>query len=55
VGIAESAELFDHILLVTEFPQIARRIGREAQLHIRERHALEPVARRYWETLCAAA
>ena len=54
-GVAESAELFDHILLVTEFPQIAREIGREAQLHIREHHALEPVARRYWETLCAAA
>lgn len=54
-GVAESAELFDHMLLVTEFPHIARRIGREAQLHIRECHALEPVARRYWETLCAAA
>ena len=54
-GIAESAELFDHMVLVTEFPQIAREIGREAQRHIREYHALEPVARRYWETLCAAA
>lgn len=54
-GVAESAELFDHILLVTEFPRIAREIGREAQLHIREHHALEQVARRYWETLCAAA
>ena len=55
VGVAESAELFDHMLLVTEYPQIAREIGREAQLHIREHHALEPVAKRYWETLCAAA
>jgi len=54
-GVAESAELFDHMLLVTEFPQIARGIGREAQRHIRECHALEPVARRYWETICAAA
>jgi glycosyltransferase involved in cell wall biosynthesis len=54
-GVAESAELFDHMLLATEFPQIAREIGREAQFHIREHHALEPVARRYWETLCAAA
>lgn len=55
VGVAESAELFDHMLLVTEFPQIAREIGRAAEIHIRENHALEPVARKYWETLCAAA
>ena len=54
-GIAEAEELFDHMLLVTEFPVIAREIGSEAGLHIRNRHALEPVARRYWEVLCAAA
>lgn len=54
-GVAESAELFEHMLLVTEFPRIAREIGSEAQAHIRERHALEPVARKYWEVLCAAA
>ena len=54
-GIAESAELFDHMLLVTEFPPIAREIGHEAQSHIRKHHALESVARKYWETLCTAA
>jgi glycosyltransferase involved in cell wall biosynthesis len=54
-GIAEAEELFDHMLLVTEFPVIAREIGSEAGLHIRNRHALETVARRYWEVLCAAA
>jgi glycosyltransferase involved in cell wall biosynthesis len=54
-GIAESEELFDHMLLVTEFPVIAREIGSEAGHHIRNRHALETVARRYWEVLCAAA
>jgi hypothetical protein len=54
-GVAESAELFDHMLLVTEFPRIAREVGRAAQLHIRQCHALEPVARKYWEALCAAA
>lgn len=54
-GVAESTELFDHMLLVTGFPRIAREIGRAAQLHIREHHALETVARKYWETLCAAA
>jgi glycosyltransferase involved in cell wall biosynthesis len=54
-GVAEAAELFDHILLVTEFPRIAREIGNEAQRHIRQHHALEPVAAKYWEALCAAA
>ncbi len=54
-GIAESAELFDHICLVTEFPPLAREIGNEAQRHIRQHHALESVAGRYWDTLCAAA
>ena len=53
-GVAESAELFDHIALVTEFPPLAREIGNEAQRHIREHHALESVAGRYWDTLCAA-
>ena len=54
-GVAESAELFQHILLAAEFPRIARNIGDEGQAHIREHHALEPVARKYWEALCAAA
>jgi glycosyltransferase involved in cell wall biosynthesis len=54
-GVAEAEELFDHMLLVTEFPGIAREIGSEARLHIRKHHALEAVARRYWEVLCAAA
>ena len=54
-GVAESAELFDHISLVTEFPRTAREIGNEAQRHIRQHHALESVAGRYWDTLCAAA
>jgi len=47
--------LFQHILLAAEFPRIARNIGDEGQAHIREHHALEPVARKYWEALCAAA
>ncbi len=54
-GVAESAELFEHMLLVTEFPRIGREIGRAAQLHVRQCHALEPVARTYWEALCTAA
>jgi glycosyltransferase involved in cell wall biosynthesis len=54
-GVAETEELFDHMLLVTEFPGIARGIGSEARLHIQKRHGLEAVARGYWEVLCAAA
>jgi glycosyltransferase involved in cell wall biosynthesis len=54
-GIAEAEELFHYMLLVTEFPRIAREIGSEARLHIQKRHTLEAVARQYWETLCAAA
>jgi glycosyltransferase involved in cell wall biosynthesis len=54
-GVAEAEELFDHVLLVTEFPGIAREIGSEARLHIQKCHALEAVARQYWEALCAAA
>jgi hypothetical protein len=47
--------LVQNMLLVTEFPRLAREIGNEAQSHIRKHHALEPVARRYWEFLCTAA
>jgi glycosyltransferase involved in cell wall biosynthesis len=54
-GVAEAAELFEHMVLVTEFPGIAREIGSVARLHIQERHGLESVARRYWEILCVAA
>jgi glycosyltransferase involved in cell wall biosynthesis len=54
-GVAESEELFHHMLLVTEFPGVAREIGTEARLHIRKSHTLDAVARDYWEVLCAAA
>jgi hypothetical protein len=53
-GVAESAELFDHMILVTEFPAMAREIGSEARLHIQRHHSLDTVARRFWEVLCAA-
>ncbi|HEX4277014.1 MAG TPA: hypothetical protein VHZ74_16775 [Bryobacteraceae bacterium] len=54
-GVAEAEELFDHMLLVTEYPGIARAIGREARLHIQRHHALDAVAGQYWEVLCATA
>jgi glycosyltransferase involved in cell wall biosynthesis len=53
-GVAEAEELFEHMVLVTGFAAVARKIGSEARLHIRQRHALDQVARQYWETLCAA-
>jgi glycosyltransferase involved in cell wall biosynthesis len=53
-GVAEAAELFDHMILVAEFPALAREIGREARLHIQQHHSLDTVARRFWEVLCAA-
>ncbi len=52
-GVAESAELFDHMVLVTEYPGVARAVGNEARDHIRKCHGLEHVARQYWEALCA--
>jgi glycosyltransferase involved in cell wall biosynthesis len=52
-GIAESAELFDHMVLATEYPGVARAVGSEAREHIRKCHGLEQVARQYWEALCA--
>ena len=52
--VAESAELLHYMILVAEFPRIAREIGSEAQLHILRKHALELVAGKYWEALCAA-
>lgn len=53
-GVAEAAELFDHMILVTEFPALAREIGSEARLHIQRHHSLDAVAQRFWEVLCAA-
>ena len=53
-GVAEAAELFEHMLLVTEFPDVAREIGSAARLHIRRHHSLDAVARKYWEVLCSA-
>jgi len=53
-GVAENAELFDHMVMVSRFPQIAREIGHRAERHIREYHSLARAAERYWEVLCAA-
>jgi glycosyltransferase involved in cell wall biosynthesis len=50
-GVAEAEELFEHMVLVTEFPRIGREIGNVACLHISKHHAMETVARQYWEVL----
>jgi len=52
-GVAESAELFDHMILATECPEVARAVGEQAREHIRKCHGLEQVAQKYWEVLCA--
>jgi hypothetical protein len=54
-GIAEGAELFEHMMVVTEFPQMGRDIGIEARRHVLGRHALSAVAQEYWRVMCAAA
>ena len=53
-GVAEAAELFNHMVVVSAFPQFAKDLGNEARRHIREHHSLELAARRYWEILCTA-
>lgn len=53
-GIAETAELLDYMVLISDFPCLAREIGRAARVHIQKHHALETVARQYWEVLCAS-
>ncbi len=54
-GIAEPAELFDHMTMVAAFPAIARDIGIAAARHIAERHSLEKAVQKYWQLLCEAA
>ena len=53
-GVAEAAELFHHMVMVSAFPRIAKDIGNEAARYIRQHHSLDVVAKRYWQILCAA-
>jgi glycosyltransferase involved in cell wall biosynthesis len=50
-GIAEPAELFDHMTMLAAFPSIARAIGQAAAKHIAERHSLDEVGERVWQVL----
>jgi glycosyltransferase involved in cell wall biosynthesis len=50
-GLAEAAELFAQMALVTEYPAIRRQIGDLAAAHIRTHHSLDIVARQYTQIL----
>ncbi|MEP6714002.1 MAG: glycosyltransferase [Terriglobia bacterium] len=54
-GIAEAAELLDHMILVSEFPRTAKDIGNQARRHILGHHTLDAAARQYWQVMCAAS
>jgi glycosyltransferase involved in cell wall biosynthesis len=54
-GSAEAEELFNAMVLVERYPDIARQIGAEAAAHILEHHSLAEAARKYRETLDRAA
>ncbi len=54
-GSAEQDMLAEWMLLLSEFPDYARAIGREAARYIRERHSVGAVAVQYWETLLKAS
>lgn len=54
-GIAETAELFDYMVVVNDFPSTARAVGERAREYIREKHSLQAVAGQYWEALCTVA
>jgi hypothetical protein len=53
-GVAEPAELFDYMVMVAEFPQIAKDIGTEARRHVLSKHSLGAAALDYWQVLCTA-
>jgi glycosyltransferase involved in cell wall biosynthesis len=50
----ERESLYEHMVLLTSFPGLAREIGQRAAAHIASRHALDRVAGLYWSVLCRA-
>lgn len=50
-GAAERASLLDHMRMLAEMPGVAEEIGGRAGAYIGERHGIESVGARYWETL----
>jgi glycosyltransferase involved in cell wall biosynthesis len=53
-GVAEPAELFDYMVMVAQFPGIAKDIGTEALRHVLSHHSLEAAALNYWQVLCTS-
>jgi len=54
-GVAEAEELFEHMSVVTDCPQLVRELGQQARRHIETFHSLETVARQYKHLLCTVA
>jgi len=54
-GPGEPDMLSEYLLWLAGSPADAREIGRRGAAHIREHHALDSVARQYWDVLCAVA
>ncbi len=52
-GVTEEKLLAGYMSLLAASPSTRAEIGRRAAEHIAERHALDNVAGRYWEVLCA--
>jgi glycosyltransferase involved in cell wall biosynthesis len=52
-GPAEEEMLAQYMLSLRHLPGFGEDIGRRAADHIRRWHSLEPVARLYWDILCA--
>ncbi len=51
-GIAEEEELFHYMAAVSQYPELARSVGREAAHHLRRYHSLELIGNQYWKALC---
>ena len=50
-GVAEEEMLAEYMVWLARFPEDARAIGRRGEAHIRELHAVDRVARLYWQAL----
>lgn len=51
-GPAEQYELFQYMVVASEYPEAARDMGRQAADHIRRYHSLISAGALYWKTLC---
>jgi glycosyltransferase involved in cell wall biosynthesis len=51
-GVAERGALRDNMILLTSIAKAARAIGLRGAEHIRGRHRVTEIAKRYWDLLC---